>query len=149
MSLGNLPGLCPNICQVVCLVSLWFPKLKECPNEECVNWKQCEIGTCGVSPELTPACTLAPRGNGGPVSIPSIPGVSLSLTPLSLLSSLSPSLFPSPSLSLAVLRADPFPASFQSFLREEALDFFCSQCHKQISRLEDLSTRLNFLEMNR
>ncbi|KAM3859556.1 rab11 family-interacting protein 3 [Diretmus argenteus] len=34
-----------------------------------------------------------------------------------------------------------------SFLREEALDFFCSQCHKQISRLEDLSTRLNFLEM--
>ncbi|KAG5854613.1 hypothetical protein ANANG_G00039680 [Anguilla anguilla] len=45
-------------------------------------------------------------------------------------------------------RADPFPASFQSFLREEALDFFCSQCHKQISRLEDLSTRLNFLEMN-
>ncbi|KAJ8253678.1 hypothetical protein COCON_G00202900 [Conger conger] len=44
--------------------------------------------------------------------------------------------------------ADPFPASFQSFLREELLDFFCSQCHKQISRLEDLSTRLNFLEMN-
>ncbi|XP_036408980.1 rab11 family-interacting protein 3-like isoform X1 [Megalops cyprinoides] len=44
--------------------------------------------------------------------------------------------------------ADPFPASFQSFLREEVLDFFCSQCHKQISRLEDLSTRLNFLEMN-
>ncbi|XP_062416205.1 rab11 family-interacting protein 3 [Pungitius pungitius] len=34
-----------------------------------------------------------------------------------------------------------------TFLREEALDFFCSQCHKQISRLEDLSTRLNFLEM--
>ncbi|XP_069037027.1 rab11 family-interacting protein 3 isoform X2 [Lepisosteus oculatus] len=44
--------------------------------------------------------------------------------------------------------ADPFPASFQSFLREEVLDFFCSQCHKQISRLEDLSTRLNYLEMN-
>uniref|UniRef100_A0AAV2LFL7 FIP-RBD domain-containing protein n=1 Tax=Knipowitschia caucasica TaxID=637954 RepID=A0AAV2LFL7_KNICA len=41
----------------------------------------------------------------------------------------------------------PLPDSFQSFLREEALDFFCSQCHKQISRLEDLSTRLNFLEM--
>ncbi|KAJ4940249.1 hypothetical protein JOQ06_026558 [Pogonophryne albipinna] len=39
------------------------------------------------------------------------------------------------------------PDCFQSFLREEALDFFCSQCHKQISRLEDLSTRLNFLEM--
>ncbi|XP_077959911.1 rab11 family-interacting protein 3 isoform X1 [Gasterosteus aculeatus] len=41
----------------------------------------------------------------------------------------------------------PLPDRFQSFLREEALDFFCSQCHKQISRLEDLSTRLNFLEM--
>ncbi|XP_032359167.1 rab11 family-interacting protein 3 isoform X1 [Etheostoma spectabile] len=41
----------------------------------------------------------------------------------------------------------PLPDCFQSFLREEALDFFCSQCHKQISRLEDLSTRLNFLEM--
>ncbi|XP_008434583.1 rab11 family-interacting protein 3 isoform X5 [Poecilia reticulata] len=39
------------------------------------------------------------------------------------------------------------PDCFQSFLREEALDFFCSQCHRQISRLEDLSTRLNFLEM--
>uniref|UniRef100_A0A8D0D2G1 RAB11 family interacting protein 3 n=1 Tax=Sander lucioperca TaxID=283035 RepID=A0A8D0D2G1_SANLU len=43
----------------------------------------------------------------------------------------------------------PLPDCFQSFLREEALDFFCSQCHKQISRLEDLSTRLNFLEMTR
>ncbi|KAK7919731.1 hypothetical protein WMY93_011015 [Mugilogobius chulae] len=41
----------------------------------------------------------------------------------------------------------PLSDSFQSFLREEALDFFCSQCHKQVSRLEDLSTRLNFLEM--
>ncbi|XP_034049385.1 rab11 family-interacting protein 3 [Thalassophryne amazonica] len=41
----------------------------------------------------------------------------------------------------------PIPDCFQSFLREEALDFFCSQCHKQISRLEDLSTRLTFLEM--
>ncbi|KAM6951330.1 rab11 family-interacting protein 3 isoform 3-T3 [Aplochiton taeniatus] len=44
--------------------------------------------------------------------------------------------------------APTLPASLQSFLREEALDFFCSQCHKQISRIEDLSTRLNFLEMN-
>ncbi|XP_077594499.1 rab11 family-interacting protein 3-like [Stigmatopora nigra] len=41
----------------------------------------------------------------------------------------------------------PLPDCFQSFLKEEALDFFCSQCHKQISRLEDLSTRLNFLEV--
>uniref|UniRef100_A0A8C6KWI4 RAB11 family interacting protein 3 n=1 Tax=Nothobranchius furzeri TaxID=105023 RepID=A0A8C6KWI4_NOTFU len=49
------------------------------------------------------------------------------------------------------LLSPPTPASlpdrFQSYLREEALDFFCSQCHKQINRLEDLSARLNFLEM--
>lgn len=56
----------------------------------------------------------------------------------------SPSSFP-PSRSAPA----PLPDCFQSFLKEEALDFFCSQCHKQISRLEDLSTRLNFLEMTR
>ncbi|KAK6481862.1 rab11 family-interacting protein 3-like isoform X1 [Huso huso] len=44
--------------------------------------------------------------------------------------------------------ASSFPASLQSFLREEVLDFFCSQCHKQINRLEDLAARLNYLEMN-
>ncbi|XP_071202915.1 rab11 family-interacting protein 4A-like isoform X1 [Salvelinus alpinus] len=52
------------------------------------------------------------------------------------------------SLLLSPSAPTTLPASFQSFLREEALDFFCNQCHKQISRLEDLSTRLNFLEMN-
>ncbi|XP_016092075.1 rab11 family-interacting protein 3 isoform X1 [Sinocyclocheilus grahami] len=41
-----------------------------------------------------------------------------------------------------------FPASFRSFLQSEALEFFCTHCHKQISRLEDLSTRLQLLEMN-
>ncbi|XP_026056428.1 rab11 family-interacting protein 3-like isoform X1 [Carassius auratus] len=41
-----------------------------------------------------------------------------------------------------------FPASFQSFLQSEALEFFCTHCHKQFSRLEDLSTRLQLLEMN-
>ncbi|XP_071398593.1 rab11 family-interacting protein 3 [Centroberyx affinis] len=51
------------------------------------------------------------------------------------------------SLLLSPSAPAPLPDCFQSFLREEALDFFCSQCHKQISRLEDLSTRLNFLEM--
>uniref|UniRef100_A0AAX7TV03 FIP-RBD domain-containing protein n=1 Tax=Astatotilapia calliptera TaxID=8154 RepID=A0AAX7TV03_ASTCA len=55
--------------------------------------------------------------------------------------SFSSSLFP-----LSSAPTSP-PGCFQSFLREEALDFFCSQCHKQISRLEDLSTRLSFLEM--
>ncbi|XP_058891634.1 rab11 family-interacting protein 3-like isoform X4 [Acipenser ruthenus] len=44
--------------------------------------------------------------------------------------------------------ASSFPTSLQSFLREEVLDFFCSQCHKQINRLEDLAARLNYLEMN-
>lgn len=61
-------------------------------------------------------------------------------------------LLPPPSSSPVFLYSSapaPLPDCFQSFLREEALDFFCSQCHKQISRLEDLSTRLNFLEMTR
>ncbi|KAL2078521.1 hypothetical protein ACEWY4_026206 [Coilia grayii] len=40
------------------------------------------------------------------------------------------------------------PANLQALLQSEALDFFCSHCHKQISRLEDLSTRLHLLEMN-
>ncbi|KAK1794787.1 hypothetical protein P4O66_009996 [Electrophorus voltai] len=44
--------------------------------------------------------------------------------------------------------SDLFPASFQSFLQSESLEFFCTHCHKQISRLEDLSTRLHLLEMN-
>ncbi|KAI4898068.1 hypothetical protein NFI96_018071 [Prochilodus magdalenae] len=44
--------------------------------------------------------------------------------------------------------SDPFPTSFQSFLQSESLEFFCTHCHKQISRLEDLSTRLHLLEMN-
>ncbi|XP_047666765.1 rab11 family-interacting protein 3 isoform X2 [Tachysurus fulvidraco] len=38
--------------------------------------------------------------------------------------------------------------SFQNFLQSESLEFFCTHCHKQFSRLEDLSTRLHFLEMN-
>ncbi|XP_033908170.2 rab11 family-interacting protein 3-like isoform X2 [Acipenser ruthenus] len=59
----------------------------------------------------------------------------------SLTSQLESSMLLSPS-------AGSFPASLQSFLREEVLDFFCSQCHKQINRLEDLSARLNYLEMN-
>lgn len=63
--------------------------------------------------------------------------------------SLTPSSSSSSSLSPLSSAAASLPDCFQSFLREEALDFFCSQCHKQISRLEDLSTRLNFLEMTR
>ncbi|XP_030195802.1 rab11 family-interacting protein 3 isoform X3 [Gadus morhua] len=51
--------------------------------------------------------------------------------------------------SLIMSPSAPSPLSdcLRSYLREEAQDFFCSQCHKQINRLEDLSTRLNFLEM--
>uniref|UniRef100_A0A1A8CDQ0 RAB11 family interacting protein 3 (Class II) n=1 Tax=Nothobranchius kadleci TaxID=1051664 RepID=A0A1A8CDQ0_NOTKA len=51
------------------------------------------------------------------------------------------------SLLLSPSTPASLPDRFQSYLREEALDFFCSQCHKQINRLEDLSARLNFLEM--
>ncbi|XP_041073728.1 rab11 family-interacting protein 3-like isoform X2 [Polyodon spathula] len=43
----------------------------------------------------------------------------------------------------------PSASSFSaSLLRKEVLDFFCSQCHKQINLLEDLAARLNDLEMN-
>jgi len=52
-------------------------------------------------------------------------------------------------LSSGLLSPSSFPASFQSFLQSESLEFFCTHCHKQISRLEDLSTRLQLLEMNR
>ncbi|XP_073687357.1 rab11 family-interacting protein 3-like [Garra rufa] len=71
-----------------------------------------------------------PEGEGDAETLP-LPGSPLP-RPLMLLS-------PSPS---------SFPASFQSFLQSEALEFFCTHCHKQISRLEDLSTRLQLLEMN-
>ncbi|TSL82510.1 Glycogen debranching enzyme [Bagarius yarrelli] len=51
--------------------------------------------------------------------------------------------------SASDLLSEPFPSSFQNFLQSESLEFFCTHCHKQISRLEDLSTRLHLLEMNR
>ncbi|XP_037670042.1 rab11 family-interacting protein 3 isoform X2 [Choloepus didactylus] len=44
--------------------------------------------------------------------------------------------------------SDQLATRLHSFLTEEALEFYCSQCHKQITRLEDLSARLNDLEMN-
>ncbi|XP_069343282.1 rab11 family-interacting protein 3 isoform X1 [Eulemur rufifrons] len=44
--------------------------------------------------------------------------------------------------------ADPLAAKLHSILTDEAFEFYCSQCHKQINRLEDLSARLNDLEMN-
>ncbi|XP_064009317.1 rab11 family-interacting protein 3 isoform X2 [Pogoniulus pusillus] len=42
----------------------------------------------------------------------------------------------------------PLAAQLRSVLAEEAFEFYCSQCHKQINRLEDLSARLSDLEMN-
>ncbi|KAJ8786494.1 hypothetical protein J1605_005983 [Eschrichtius robustus] len=45
--------------------------------------------------------------------------------------------------------ADPLAAKLHSILTDEAFEFYCSQCHKQINRLEDLSARLNDLEKNR
>ncbi|XP_039102707.1 rab11 family-interacting protein 3 [Hyaena hyaena] len=43
---------------------------------------------------------------------------------------------------------DPLAAKLHSILTDEAFEFYCSQCHKQINRLEDLSARLNDLEKN-
>ncbi|KAM6054622.1 rab11 family-interacting protein 3 isoform 1-T1 [Chlamydotis macqueenii] len=56
-------------------------------------------------------------------------------------SSFSSSSFLSPS-------ANPLAAKLRSIIADEAFEFYCSQCHKQINRLEDLSARLNDLEMN-
>uniref|UniRef100_A0A8P0PFI8 Rab11 family-interacting protein 3 n=1 Tax=Canis lupus familiaris TaxID=9615 RepID=A0A8P0PFI8_CANLF len=50
--------------------------------------------------------------------------------------------FPTPS-------TDPLAAKLHSILTDEAFEFYCSQCHKQINRLEDLSARLSDLEKNR
>eukprot|EP00062_Callorhinchus_milii_P009084 gi/632952723/ref/XP_007892006.1/ PREDICTED: rab11 family-interacting protein 3 [Callorhinchus milii] len=41
-----------------------------------------------------------------------------------------------------------FASTLQNIIGEERLEFYCSQCHKQINRLEDLTSRLNHLEMN-
>ncbi|KAI4531404.1 hypothetical protein MG293_017918 [Ovis ammon polii] len=44
--------------------------------------------------------------------------------------------------------ADPLSTKLHSILTDEAFEFYCSQCHRQINRLEDLSARLNDLENN-
>lgn len=44
--------------------------------------------------------------------------------------------------------ADPLAAKLHGILTDEAFEFYCSQCHRQINRLEDLSARLNDLEKN-
>ncbi|XP_006894918.1 PREDICTED: rab11 family-interacting protein 3 [Elephantulus edwardii] len=44
--------------------------------------------------------------------------------------------------------SDPLASKLHSILTDEAFEFYCSQCHKQINRLEDLSARLLDLEMN-
>ncbi|XP_032701775.1 rab11 family-interacting protein 3 isoform X1 [Lontra canadensis] len=49
--------------------------------------------------------------------------------------------FPTPS-------TDPLAAKLHCILTDEAFEFYCSQCHKQINRLEDLSARLSDLEQN-
>ncbi|XP_071671482.1 rab11 family-interacting protein 3 isoform X5 [Patagioenas fasciata] len=56
-------------------------------------------------------------------------------------SSFNSSTFLSPS-------TNPLAAKLHSIIADEAFEFYCSQCHKQINRLEDLSARLNDLEMN-
>ncbi|XP_054246973.1 rab11 family-interacting protein 3 isoform X2 [Indicator indicator] len=44
--------------------------------------------------------------------------------------------------------SNPLAAKLRSLLADEAFEFYCSQCHRQIHRLEDLSARLTDLEMN-
>nr|XP_056722242.1 rab11 family-interacting protein 3 [Euleptes europaea] len=56
-------------------------------------------------------------------------------------SSYSGSSFLSPS-------ANPLTTKLHSIITDEAFEFYCSQCHKHINRLEDLSARLSDLEMN-
>lgn len=50
---------------------------------------------------------------------------------------------------LCLSSADPLAAKLHGILTDEAFEFYCSQCHRQINRLEDLSARLNDLEKNR
>ncbi|GAB1300745.1 Rab11 family-interacting protein 3 [Apodemus speciosus] len=45
--------------------------------------------------------------------------------------------------------SNPLASKLCDVLTDEAFEFYCSQCHKQINRLEDLSARLTDLEMNR
>ncbi|XP_064151336.1 rab11 family-interacting protein 3 isoform X3 [Loxodonta africana] len=45
-------------------------------------------------------------------------------------------------------RSDLLAAKLHSIFTDEAFEFYCTQCHKQINRLEDLSARLSDLEMN-
>ncbi|XP_031210437.1 rab11 family-interacting protein 3 isoform X1 [Mastomys coucha] len=44
--------------------------------------------------------------------------------------------------------SNPLASKLCNVLTDEAFEFYCSQCHKQINRLEDLSARLTDLEMN-
>ncbi|XP_060219907.1 rab11 family-interacting protein 3 isoform X1 [Meriones unguiculatus] len=44
--------------------------------------------------------------------------------------------------------SNPLASKLCNVLADEAFEFYCSQCHKQINRLEDLSARLTDLEMN-
>ncbi|XP_076434230.1 rab11 family-interacting protein 3 isoform X2 [Peromyscus maniculatus bairdii] len=44
--------------------------------------------------------------------------------------------------------SNPLASKLRNVLTDEVFEFHCSQCHKQINRLEDLSARLTDLEMN-
>ncbi|XP_062820263.1 rab11 family-interacting protein 3 isoform X2 [Anolis carolinensis] len=43
---------------------------------------------------------------------------------------------------------NPLAAKLHSIITDEAFEFYCTQCHKHINRLDDLSARLSDLEMN-
>ncbi|XP_063171202.1 rab11 family-interacting protein 3 isoform X2 [Candoia aspera] len=43
---------------------------------------------------------------------------------------------------------NPLATKLHSIFTDKVFEFYCTQCHKQINRLEDLSARLSDLEMN-
>ncbi|XP_064151335.1 rab11 family-interacting protein 3 isoform X2 [Loxodonta africana] len=83
-----------------------------------------EVFYSRVCPISCPGCA-APRG---------IPGSQQTLA--------------SPEPTSRLSSSDLLAAKLHSIFTDEAFEFYCTQCHKQINRLEDLSARLSDLEMN-
>ncbi|XP_039205851.1 rab11 family-interacting protein 3 isoform X2 [Crotalus tigris] len=52
------------------------------------------------------------------------------------------------SSSFLSLSTNPLATKLHNIITDEVFEFYCTQCHKQINRLEDLSARLNDLEMH-
>ncbi|KAL7979129.1 hypothetical protein Chor_015153, partial [Crotalus horridus] len=52
------------------------------------------------------------------------------------------------SSSFLSLSTNPLATKLHNIITDEVFEFYCTQCHKQMNRLEDLSARLNDLEMH-